>query len=109
MPLDALGRAPSRFSADAGAAHGISVEARHDTSADMTIPGDFEPCRKTLPLLPLDAAPEAASTISAKSCQTIDVATRLGALLNLRGARCVARRCPPPKRAFNCLTNVAGS
>jgi len=81
MPLDALATEPSRFSADAGAAHGISVNATHDTSPNMTIPGDFDRCRMTIPLLHLDTRPEAASTRRApKPCQTVDAAAVAGIL-----------------------------
>jgi hypothetical protein len=50
MPLDAIASGPPRFSADAGAKHGISVKATHATSLDMTIPVEFDPCRMMFPI-----------------------------------------------------------
>jgi hypothetical protein len=40
-PWDALLTGPSRICADAGAAH-EAIKARHDTSPEMTIPGNFD-------------------------------------------------------------------
>jgi hypothetical protein len=75
MRLDATASGPFRFSANAGAAHGVSVKVTHDTSPNKTIPSDFDECRMTMPLFHFDTTPEAAS----KKCapifgQTIDAA-----------------------------------
>jgi hypothetical protein len=51
MPFGAPAAGPPLSRANAGAAPGISVKARHDTSPDMTIPGEFDPRRMRLPLL----------------------------------------------------------
>jgi hypothetical protein len=42
-------------------------------------------------------------------CQTIDIATMLGALVMLRGRQSRSARCPPPRRVVNCLSNVERS
>ena len=60
LPLDALATGPSRFSAEAGAAHETSVKAKHVTNPDVTIPDDFDPCRMMFPHLRLDASAEVA-------------------------------------------------
>jgi hypothetical protein len=72
MPLDALATGPSRFSAEAGAAHETNVKAKHVTNPDMTIPDDFDPCRTMFPHLCLDASAEWRPQDAREYCQTID-------------------------------------
>jgi len=50
MPFDAFATGTARFSPDADAAEGSSIQAMHNTRPDMKTAGDLDPYRMTLRL-----------------------------------------------------------